>query len=62
MTNATPDCPEWMNSEQCAIFRETQKICNAICDALKRRDRETWQNQRIRLREMARIADERMFT
>src|SRR5260370_36319898 len=62
MPNDAPYCPEWMNSEQCAIYRELRQTCNAVCAALERKDQNTWLRQTMRLREITRMARQTMFT
>jgi hypothetical protein len=55
------DDAEWMNDEQRAIYRELRKICDGICDALNRKDQNAWTERTMRLREITRLAAQKMF-
>lgn len=61
MDNEKPERPAWMNNEQYAIYRELRRITDAMFDALIARDIKTWLKLTIRLREMRRLADDKMF-
>jgi len=61
MQNEKPDRPAWMNGEQYAIYRELRRTLDAMCDVLIAKDKEAWVKLTIQLREVTRLAHDRMF-
>lgn len=60
-TNKPKQRPIWMTDEQYSIYLELVSLTGSSLDSLVARDREAWTKIQIRLRDMARLAADKMF-
>jgi hypothetical protein len=52
----------WMSDVQWALYQEVVKLNGAIVDAIRARDRDTWQKLTLRVREVNRLVQDQMFS
>jgi hypothetical protein len=62
MSTEKPTRPEWMNDEQYVIYSELRRTSTASFEALVAKDRETWLDLSLRLRDITRLAHDKMFS